>query len=92
METGERYVPAWADDGEDGVDTDDADSVVDRLSGDDLSLGMQVVHPVYGRGVVLRTAGRGVQARVLVRFADGAERNLLLEYANLRVEGGDAEW
>ena len=93
METGERYVPAWAEaGGESGFDGgDDAEAVVARLSGDNLRLGMQVVHPVYGRGVVLRTAGRGVQARVLVRFGDGAERNLLLEYANLRIEGEDVE-
>jgi hypothetical protein len=45
-----------------------------------------VVHPIYGRGNVLRTSGRGILAKALVRFADGAERSLLLEYANLRLD------
>ncbi len=92
FESGEHYV-ATRDGAEDsGGDAGGDDAAVTRLSGDNLRLGMTVVHPVYGRGVVLRTAGRGVQARVLVRFGDDAERNLLLEYANLRVEGDDTAW
>jgi len=61
------------------------DLAVERVAGDRVRTGLRVVHPVYGEGVVVRTSGRGALAKALVRFADGSERHLLLEYANLRL-------
>ncbi|MEZ5963887.1 MAG: UvrD-helicase domain-containing protein [Planctomycetota bacterium] len=62
---------------------------VERVDGESLRAGTEVVHPMYGRGTVVHTSGRGIQAKALVRFADGAERNLLLEYANLRLHASE---
>ena len=52
----------------------------------------RVAHSIYGEGVVLRVSGVGVQARAVVRFDDGDERQLLLEYANLEVVSRREEW
>jgi DNA helicase-2/ATP-dependent DNA helicase PcrA len=64
--------------------------------------GAHVVHAVYGPGVVQHVSGSGIQAQAQVRFADGSERNLLLEYSKLRVvpvegdesdeDGDDVAW
>ena len=53
--------------------------------------GCRVVHAAYGSGVVLSLAGAGIQARARVRFSDGIERHLLLEYAKLVPMPGDDE-
>jgi DNA helicase-2/ATP-dependent DNA helicase PcrA len=79
-----------ADDGDTSFDLDDV--AVEMGSAQNLRAGVRVVHGVYGRGVVVRVVGTGIQAKALVRFADGAERNLLLEYARLRVDADGAEW
>ncbi len=52
----------------------------------------RVQHEQYGSGVVLRVNGRGMQARATVLFDDGAERQLLLEYAGLRVVSWEGDW
>ncbi len=49
--------------------------------------GDRVLHEHYGVGIVLRVQGHGMVARAQVRFDDGSERQLLLDYAGLvRVE------
>jgi hypothetical protein len=40
---------------------------------------------MFGPGVVRRISGRGMTTRAVVRFDDGVERELILEYAGLRV-------
>jgi DNA helicase-2/ATP-dependent DNA helicase PcrA len=79
---------AGAGDDDDGIDAsfDFGDEVVERADHRNLRAGARVVHPTFGRGTVIRTAGTGIQAKALVRFADGTERNLLLEYSNLRLD------
>ncbi|MDA1222175.1 MAG: UvrD-helicase domain-containing protein [Planctomycetota bacterium] len=57
----------------------------------ELVVGTRVIHAVYGRGTVMRTAGRGMQAKATVAFDRGGERVLLLEYAGLRVLPGGRE-
>ena len=52
----------------------------------------RVLHRVYGTGVVVRVSGTGIQARAVVRFDDGRERTLLLEYGELTVMPGSDEW
>lgn len=47
--------------------------------------GDQVVHAVFGDGVVTAVEGGGT---VAVRFADGSERKLMVEYAPLRKKQG----
>jgi len=47
----------------------------------DLSTGDSVKHGTLGEGVVTAIEAGGV---VTVRFADGAERRLMLEYAPLK--------
>lgn len=65
----------------------------DEFSQDEaeLRVGTRVVHAVYGRGTVMRTAGLGMQAKATVAFDRGGERVLLLEYAGLRVLPGGRE-
>lgn len=47
--------------------------------------GARVRHDLYGEGVVRRIAGRASHARAVVRFADGVEREFVLEYAGLQL-------
>jgi DNA helicase-2/ATP-dependent DNA helicase PcrA len=79
----ERIVPEH----EDGVrfepDVLPGDAAADLAA--DMPPAARVRHPVYGLGVVLRVAGTGIRAKALVRFDDGVDRNLLLEYAGLTV-------
>ncbi|MFN3240906.1 MAG: ATP-dependent helicase [Planctomycetota bacterium] len=50
-----------------------------------LQKGVRVRHDLYGSGVVRRIAGRGMNARAIVRFDDGIEREFVLEYAGLQL-------
>jgi DNA helicase-2/ATP-dependent DNA helicase PcrA len=50
-----------------------------------LRAGARVRHDLYGNGVVRRLAGRGMNARAVVRFDDGVEREFVLEYAGLKL-------
>jgi len=45
-------------------------------------LGQQVTHPKFGSGTVINYEGSGEQARVQVKFREGAKW-LMLVYANL---------
>ncbi|MBL9076457.1 MAG: UvrD-helicase domain-containing protein [Planctomycetes bacterium] len=57
----------------------------------ELRAGAKVRHDLYGEGVVRRIAGRGIQARAVVRFSDGVEREFVLEYAGLKLLE-DLQW
>jgi DNA helicase-2/ATP-dependent DNA helicase PcrA len=46
-------------------------------------IGQSVNHPRFGSGVILRTEGRGADARVQVNFRDAGLKWLALEYAKL---------
>ncbi len=81
-------------DAEEGVEeTPDADweGAVDVSEPVELQVGMRVAHPLYGAGQVRVVSGRGISMKATVRFDDGAEKNLLLEYAGLRLLGMSAE-
>jgi DNA helicase-2/ATP-dependent DNA helicase PcrA len=56
-----------------------------------VATGVRVRHELFGAGVVRRVSGSGQRARAVVRFEDGIERELILEYAGLRLldEEGD---
>ena len=56
-----------------------------------VALGARVRHDMYGAGTVRRISGRGMMTRAVVRFDDGVERELILEYAGLQRldEGSD---
>lgn len=49
--------------------------------------GDRVEHAAFGRGVVVRAQGSGVNARVVVRFPGSGEKTLLLQYAKLERVG-----
>ena len=42
-----------------------------------------MLHPTFGRGVIVNYEGRGPDARVQVRFSDAGLKWLMLEYAKL---------
>lgn len=48
-----------------------------------LSIGQRVNHAMFGEGVIIHAEGGGAQTRVQVRFDDGSERMLMLQYAKL---------
>ncbi len=83
----ENYAPSWR-----RYDLDDEGSHStgwsvtpdpEALAG--LQRGVRVRHDLYGSGVVRRIAGRGMNARAVVRFDDGVEREFVLEYAGLQL-------
>ncbi len=49
------------------------------------SLGQQVLHPVFGEGVILQFEGRGPNACVQVNFSNEGVKRLVLQYAKLQV-------
>lgn len=44
----------------------------------------RVEHPSFGRGLIMQVDGRGENARVVVKFDDGSQKALLVEFANLK--------
>ena len=44
-----------------------------------------MLHPLYGRGTVVRLMGSGLQAKATVQFDMSGERVLVLEYARLQM-------
>ena len=54
-----------------------------------LAVGARVVHDHFGLGVVERLQGMGVNARATVRFARHGSKQLLLQYANLRLQSDE---
>jgi DNA helicase-2/ATP-dependent DNA helicase PcrA len=57
-------------------------------TGPALEEGDWVVHPHFGRGLVERLRGSGVNARATVSFQGAGTKTLLLQYANLERVGG----
>jgi len=49
-----------------------------------VSVGEEVFHERWGRGVVVAVAGQGSNAEVTVHFADEGQKRLLLAYAPLK--------
>jgi DNA helicase-2/ATP-dependent DNA helicase PcrA len=47
-------------------------------------VGDRVEHEHFGRGMIERLQGSGINARATVRFTTSGERQLLLQYANLK--------
>jgi DNA helicase-2/ATP-dependent DNA helicase PcrA len=56
-------------------------------AGPKLSQGDLVEHDHFGRGRIEQLAGSGANARATVRFEHAGSKQLLLQYANLRVVG-----
>ena len=48
-------------------------------------LGQQVLHSIFGAGVVISFEGQGASARVQVNFEDEGSKWLVLQYANLQL-------
>ena len=57
------------------------------LAGGRLSIGAEVIHPTFGRGVIRRREGRGDGAKAWVNFDRGGVKLLVLKFANLRLLG-----
>ncbi|HEV8111150.1 MAG TPA: UvrD-helicase domain-containing protein [Planctomycetota bacterium] len=51
----------------------------------ELRVGDRVEHDHFGRGTVERLRGSGINARATVRFVSAGERQLLLQYAKLKL-------
>jgi DNA helicase-2/ATP-dependent DNA helicase PcrA len=66
------------------VDYTDSQVSNDDGAGDDLAIGVRVMHQTFGRGVVRRREGRGDSAKVWVNFDRGGIKLLVLKFANLR--------
>ncbi len=56
------------------------------------SPGARVRHAIFGPGTVRSVSGRGQSLRAVVRFDDGIERELILEYAGLEPLSEEADW
>ena len=83
----QTYAPSWrryeADD--DGARSSGWSVTPDPEALAALRAGVRVRHDLYGNGVVRRLAGRGMNARAVVRFDDGVEREFVIEYAGLKL-------
>jgi DNA helicase-2/ATP-dependent DNA helicase PcrA len=83
----ENYAPSWrryeADDV--GSETSGWSMTPDPEALEALRPGARVRHDLYGNGLIRRIAGRGMNARAVVRFDDGVEREFVLEYAGLKL-------
>jgi DNA helicase-2/ATP-dependent DNA helicase PcrA len=53
------------------------------------SAGDLVRHPFYGPGTITAVRGSGPEAKVTVKFRDGASKQLIVEYAKLQRLGGE---
>lgn len=71
----------------------DSVSEVD-FSQDSLQLeeGMRVQHRSYGSGTVLNLRGSGVKAKATIRFDDGGDRMLILQYGDLQLLTNEDQW
>ena len=63
-------------------DPDEPD--IDVESSFDYSVGEFVFHPKFGRGKITGISGHGANMRITIRFARGAEKTLVAEYAPLQ--------
>ncbi|MCE9620676.1 MAG: UvrD-helicase domain-containing protein [Planctomycetes bacterium] len=72
----------------DGEDAEAPDDGVDHpAGGSGMRAGMQVRHPLFGRGVVESLSPRGSSTMVRVRFQKVGVKSLVLEFARLQVVG-----
>ncbi len=83
----DNYAPSWrryeADDA--GANSSGWSVTPDPEALAALRPGARVRHDLYGSGLIRRIAGRGLNARAVVRFEDGVEREFVLEYAGLKL-------
>src|SRR5438045_285267 len=61
-----------------------ADTDGDRGPAITVSVGEEVFHERWGRGVVIAVAGQGSNAEVTVHFAEEGQKRLVLAYAPLK--------
>ena len=85
----EATASSWDDN--DGDEWDQGDAVHDGFDLQ-LEIGTRVQHAQFGAGTVRSLSGQGVTARTVVRFDDGVERTLILEYAGLRPLDRESSW
>ena len=52
----------------------------------DLSEGMRVVHPKFGKGTVAKIEGEGDDRKVEIAFDEGGMKRFMVKFANLRKE------
>ena len=83
----ENYAPSWRryDADERGSSSSGWSVTPDPEALAALRPGVRVRHDLYGNGLIRRIAGRGMNARAVVRFDDGLEREFVLEYAGLKL-------
>lgn len=51
----------------------------------DFRVGVQVMHPKFGKGKILQTEGSGDNARITVFFHSAGQKKLLLKFARLQI-------
>ncbi|HKV53610.1 MAG TPA: UvrD-helicase domain-containing protein [Candidatus Binataceae bacterium] len=66
------------------VDYSDSQLPEENGDGSSLEVGVRVLHPTFGRGVIKRREGRGDAAKVWIAFERGGLKLLVLKFANLR--------
>ncbi len=77
----------------DGLDSNEPclDEFPDFVEGgspsDRLSVGMRVLHPSFGNGVIRAREGTGDETKVTVRFRGTVDKKLIVKYANLSFPG-----
>lgn len=90
-ETSWRQASRFLDELPDGVQQSEGPEDEHQALGDfesgaddaDLDVGVWVLHPHFGRGLVERLVGSGANARATVRFTHHGSKTLLLQYAKL---------
>ena len=73
-----------------GDDVGGAGEAVYRREGSSPGAGDRVVHPYFGRGLIVSTSGSGASLRLVVAFDEAGTRTLLHSMSNLVREGGPA--
>lgn len=63
----------------------DNDSKNDKIKVIDLKLGMEVEHTRFGRGIVEKIEGKGIDKKAIINFNVHGPKNLLLRFAKLKV-------
>ena len=69
------------------LDTDFADIPDGASPADFLNVGMKVIHPSFGNGVIRAREGTGDDTKVTVRFRGTVDKKLIVKYANLSFPG-----
>jgi DNA helicase II / ATP-dependent DNA helicase PcrA len=66
------------------VDYSESQLSEEELAPGGLGVGVQVMHPTFGRGVIRKREGRGDTAKVWINFDRSGVKLLVLKFANLR--------